>query len=284
MRDLLKAFGNFYIYSSVHIAICAGLLTLESYVILQIVIDLNVVLFVTFSTMSVYSLHRIVGMSKVKAFDDQGRYLVIKKFRHHILIYFIISSLAAAYCFFLLPKEKIIHLAIPGILTIAYVLPVMGSKKRLRDLPFIKIFLIAIVWTWLTLFLPTQYKNITLITLLTFERILFFIAITIPFDIRDFTVDGSIGVKTLIHQLGVKKSKILSQVLLTFGMIILAFLLAQKLINLPVFGGLISTYLCCIFLIRHSDEHKGDWFYGGLLDGTIGLRLVLILLYSYVLT
>ena len=86
MSDLIKAFGNFYIYSSVHIALCAGLLTFESYLLLQLPVDLNVVLFVTFSTMSIYSLHRLVGMSKVKAFEDQGRYKIIKKYKRDIKI------------------------------------------------------------------------------------------------------------------------------------------------------------------------------------------------------
>ncbi len=283
MWDLLKAFGHFYIYSSVHIAICAGLLTTESYLLLQLPIDLHVVLFITFSTMSVYSLHRLVGMSKVKAYEDQGRYKLIKKYKQHILIYFIISSIASGYYFLHLPFSKMQLLLIPGLLTLAYVLPVLKSRKRLRDLPLIKIFLIAFVWTWLTLFLPTDYARPTLLFWMAIERILFFLAITIPFDIRDLEVDSSIGVKTLVHQLGVKKSRLLAILFLLIGLILIIFMLAQMWITTPMFLGLLVTYLLCAMLIILSNEQKGDWFFGGLLDGTIGLRIIFIILFVYIL-
>ena len=278
MGDLLKAFGHFYIYSSAHIALCACLLTLESYLVLQLPIDLNVVFFVTFATMAVYSLHRLVGMSKVKAFDNQGRYKLIKKFKNHILIYFIISGIATSYFFFHLPTDKIIFLLVPGLLTLAYVLPILKSKKRLRDLPFIKIFLIALVWVWLSLLLPSNFNDRPLLLLLSIERLLFFVAITIPFDIRDILVDESIGVKTLVHHLGIKRSKTLAQILLLLAISIIIYMLAQSLISIAIWTGLSICYGFCSILIHFSDEQKDDWYFGGLLDGTIGLRFLLILL------
>lgn len=278
MRDILKAFGHFYIYSSVHIAICAGLLSIESYVVLGLPIDLNVVLFITFATMAVYSLHRLVGMSKVKAFENEGRYKLIKKYKHHILIYFIFSGMATAYYFFHLTLQQIIWLLFPTLLTLAYVLPVLKSGRRLRDLPFIKIFLIAIVWTWLSLVLPSSFQKSNLLILLVVERILFFVAITIPFDIRDKEVDASIHVKTLVHQLGIKKSKILAQSLLLLGFSTILFMLAQNLISLPICLGLSVCYLMSFVLIQWADDQKDDWYFGGMLDGTIGLRLIFILL------
>jgi len=283
VQNLLKAFGQFYIYSSVHIAICAGLLTLESYIVLDIDINLDVILFVTFATMSIYSLHRLVGMSKVKAFDHQGRYLLIKKFRHHILLYFLISALASAYYFLQLPKEKMVLLLIPGLITLAYVLPIFKNKKRLRDLPYLKIFVIAVVWAILSLILPAYDISNVFFPLLILERIIFFIAITIPFDIRDIEVDQSINVKTLVHLLGIRKSKKLAQVLLLLATAIITFLYLQDYISGSILLALLSTYLVCATLIFYSNATKGDWYFGGLLDGTIGLRVLLMGFFIYLL-
>lgn len=276
MWNLLKSLGNFYLYSSLHIAICAALLTFESFYVLNKEVQIHYVLFIGLSTMAVYSAHRLVGMSKVKAFDDQGRYKVIKKFRHHILVYFCISLLLASYFFFKIDFRQMLMLFTPVLLTAAYILPVFKSR-RLRDLPFIKIFLIAIVWTWLTLNMVGCDNDSSLCMYLSIERILFFIAITIPFDIRDLEVDRSISVKTLIHSLGINNSKFLAAGLIFICFFLMIYLGHNGLISSAYLYGLILTYLYVLVLIFFSRPGKADYYYGGLLDGSIGLRILLCL-------
>lgn len=226
--------------------------------------------------MAVYSAHRLVGMSKVKAFADQGRYKIIKKYRHHILVYFCLSIVLAGFFFFKIDFRQMIMLFIPVLLTAAYILPVFKSR-RLRDLPFIKIFLISTIWTWLTLNMVGCENTSTLCLILTIERILFFIGITIPFDIRDMDVDKSISVKTLIHSLGIKKSKILAIGLIAVCFFLIAYLKNLALITQAYFYGLLLTYIFVAILIFYSKPGKADYYFGGLLDGSIGLRIILCL-------
>jgi len=281
--NILKALGNFYLYSSLHISLCAALICIESYLILGIEIQWYYALYIGLSTMAVYSAHRLVGMSMVSAFSKQGRYRVIKKYRHHILVYFCLSFILAVFFFFELDFRQMVMIVIPAILTTAYVLPLFNSK-RLRDFPFIKIFLIAIVWTWLTLGMISTELFTPLCAILLIERVLFFLAITIPFDIRDVIVDESISVKTLIHKLGIKKSKLLALALVIICFCLISYLFFTGLINQSYFYGLSICYVYVAVLIYFSKQGRGDFFFGGLLDGSIGLRLVLYLSMVYLTT
>ena len=98
-----------------------------------------------FSTLFLYAIHRIVGLFKVQEFTDKGRYKVIAKFKSHIIIYAILAGMGSAYYFFKADLNVQMALIIPGLISLAYVLPFLNGKKRLRDLGTIKIFLIAIV-------------------------------------------------------------------------------------------------------------------------------------------
>jgi len=289
-KNYLKALGNFYLYSSLNISLVAALFTLESYLLFSCPVDWNYILFIFCSTMCLYSMHRIVGMQKVKAFEDQGRYKVIKKYKWHIIVYLIISCLVAAYCFFHLSLTTQVWLLVPSILAIAYSLPIFGNGNRLRDFNYIKIFLIGLVWSSLCFLVPMctneslviQLELKPLLWLLLIERVLFMIAITIPFDIRDQEVDGAIGVQTLIHKFGSSGAKKIAIGMLGLALLLILFLSFSGLISIQYFLSLILSYILAAVLIWLADPKIKDWYYSGILDGTIGIRCALFyLLYSF---
>ena len=81
----------------------------------------------------------------------------------------------------------------------------------LRTIPYIKIFLIAAIWTSSTMFLLLLENNQLInqnIILHLFTRFLFVFAICIPFDIRDIKYDN-IKLKTIPIVFGVSKSKLI---------------------------------------------------------------------------
>ena len=108
------------------------------------------------ATLVIYALHRIVGISKVTDLLDIERFHVIRTYQSHILLYAIIATAIGSIFFFYLNTQVQITLILPALLSVAYVLPFIGKKreKRLRDIHFIKIFLIAIVWAYVTVLLP----------------------------------------------------------------------------------------------------------------------------------
>ena len=86
----------------------------------------------------------------------------------------------------------------------------------LRDIPLLKIFIIAFYWTYLTIIIPVLVYNISFdsnLILNIIVRFLFVLAITIPFDIRDYSVDDS-SKKTIPQLIGLQKATILAVLIL----------------------------------------------------------------------
>lgn len=81
----------------------------------------------------------------------------------------------------------------------------------LRNIPGLKLFLIAFSWAGITVLFPLiqNYMSIRITDWITFiQRFLFVLVITIPFDIRDINYDNN-ELKTLPQQVGISKSKII---------------------------------------------------------------------------
>lgn len=241
--------------------------------------------FVGFSTLMLYALHRIVGLKKVRIFTDTGRYFVIEKFKKHILAYAFLGGIGALFCFFQLSWTLWAAMIIPAILSVGYVLPILGGKKRLRDLNQVKIFLVAVVWAWITVGLVVideslWQENTLSIFLLLSERTFFIFAITIPFDIRDLKVDAHTNVSTIPSRYGIPKAKALSTLLLAL-MVAMAFL--NWTIGFYTFNTLLALSISALstcFFIRYSDKVQDDYFFTGLIDGLMLLQFLLVLLLS----
>lgn len=240
--------------------------------------------FTFFGTLFLYALHRIIGMSKAHASFQFERYTVIVGHKRHIEIYAGIGAVVATICFFQLSFSTQLALIIPGLISLGYVLPILGNKKRLRDLNDIKIFLVAIVWAWITILLPAieygllPYQGIVLTFI---ERVLFIFAITLPFDIRDLQVDKQSTVRTLPAKWGVERTKNIATGMIGVSLIISIFCWHQFYYSIPILIALIITYLATIILIKKITPQRSDYFYTGLMDGTMILSGVLVGLFVY---
>ena len=158
--------------------------------------------------------------------------------------------------------------------------PFFGNKRRLRDFDQIKIYLIAGVWAFVTVFLPFlnsgQELNLAII-LMILERGLFIFAITLPFDIRDLNVDNHGDVKTIPAVIGIEKTKKLG-----YGILVLCLALALcnyylGLYDLKILIGLSISYLTSAWLISFSSTERHDYFYSALMDGTMIIQFLIVL-------
>jgi len=281
LNSKITALLNFYIYSSLHISIAATLFSIEIFYIFNLAIDWVFVGIVFSSTLFIYSIHRIIGIRKMKHFNEEGRFKVIKTFKSHILFYAGISLVFLI--FFLLQSSwSFILFLIPvGLISILYTLPIFPDSLRLRDFNFIKIFLIAFVWAYLGIWIcinasdPISFGILTAIFL---ERFFYIIAITLPFDIRDIEIDKSINVKTIANALELKRSYILIGGLLIASLI--CWILISTGLQIMNFSVLVCIVLS-IFLtwvaIHISKKKKSDYYYSGLLDGVIILRSLIVI-------
>jgi 4-hydroxybenzoate polyprenyltransferase len=277
-------------YSNIYIAIAAVAMTWQTQLILfgDFQIDkLSILVF--FATMFIYASHRLVGLFSVKHFLEEGRFKVINTYKNHIWIYTGIAFMGLIYAFFQVNFRLQLALVVPGLISLGYVIPFLGIKKgkkklRLRDLNWIKIFLIAVVWGYVTVILPVlEVRSISWSDLLILlERIIFIFMITLPFDIRDLKVDLFNKVKTIPAVYGIPKT--MKLVLLSF--IFLMILVTINYILIPpipkyfaLYGlwlSLISTYI----FIKISIYKIDDYYFTGLLDGTMWIQFICVWIFT----
>ena len=282
---LIRKIIDLFLYSNVYIAVAAVALTAQTQLILFGEFELDTLsVLVFFATMFIYASHRLVGLFSVKKFLKEGRFHIINTYKNHIWIYTGIAVIGLIYAFFQVSFRVQLALVLPGLISLGYVIPFLGLKKnrklRLRDLNWIKIFLIAIVWAYVTVILPIiEIRSVSWSDVLIFvERAVFIFMITLPFDIRDLKVDQYNNVKTIPAVYGIPFT--MKLVLASF--IFLLILASANYLFVPdspiyfaAFGlwlSLISTYI----FIRISIDKTDDYYFTGLLDGTMWLQFVCV--------
>jgi 4-hydroxybenzoate polyprenyltransferase len=154
----------------------------------------------------------------------------------------------------------------------AYEIKLKGKKKsNLRDIPGIKIFLIAIVWGLSCCILPyiqNDVWNSQIIWPITTAFSLYILAICIPFDIRDIELDEK-RKKTIPQLIGVQGSKILA-ILITISSYF------TLIMNLDFFSiGLLIGYILTIILIALSSKEKNELFFSFIMDGLLVVMPIL---------
>jgi 4-hydroxybenzoate polyprenyltransferase len=281
---------DFLLFSNLFIACCAVAQGLVTYYLLKLPPDNYVLAFVFFSTLIVYNLSMLLAKPKEPQKSPFKRVRWI--FSHHRLI--ISITLIAVLCIiplallYLSIQAKLL-MSFLGILAIAYNFPFLSvnhKKIGLRNLPGIKLFLIAFVWSVSCVLLPiveleTNY-GITIsfgeTILLIAKRFLFICAITIPFDIRDLFQDKLYELKTIPVMLGEKKAWLFCQALL--GAYLILLVAFTKTINLDVVGIALTIFLTG-WLIFKSNLKKNEYYYFFFLDGTMLLQFLILWGLSY---
>jgi 4-hydroxybenzoate polyprenyltransferase len=274
-------FINFLLYSNIYIAFCAVAMTAQTLYVFDIDIKTSSALLglVFFSTLVIYALHRLVSLSKVDKSLDVERFKVIGAYKEHIQIYAGLGILGGGVCFFCLNRPTQYALILPALLSLGYVIPFMGNKKlRLRDVHFIKIFLIAIVWSYVTVLLPFLEFKIAIGVRelgILLERILFIFVITLPFDLRDWEIDKKNQVRTIPATIGVKNT-----LRLALFILLLWALLFSTIYPLSIILALLISGLSTGLLVYYSPKQQHDYYFTALMDGTMLLQYILVLVFT----
>jgi len=282
----LSAFINFLLYGNFWIAFAAICSSWQTSFLLQSRFENHQLhIFIFFATLFLYSLHRYVGLKEVKSFSSEGRFLIIKKFKNHILAFALVASVASFFLFWTLPTEIQLALIPAALVSLSYVLPVLDANRRLRDLNFIKIFLIALSWAWISVILPAihleQFNN-PAIWIMFVERSFFILAITLPFDIRDLQLDAHSAVRTIPSWLGVRKTKIVANLLLVLSLFLAGWNYFNGFYKLGGFIAILLSLFISQILINNSSKEKHDYYFSGLIDGLIVLQFILVILFALI--
>jgi 4-hydroxybenzoate polyprenyltransferase len=165
----------------------------------------------------------------------------------------------------------------------AYVLPLLRTRNdrtRLREVGLWKIFLIAVVWSGITVILPAvhlrgldQFSDVTSWQLAV-ERGIFILAITLPFDIRDLVNDAKKGVRTIPSVIGWKPAVWLSEVLMV---VFLALVSLRLGIGNPLFIAYALSGLMTMTLLAVATPHRHDMYCSFWVEGTMMLQFAAVL-------
>lgn len=288
MKLFIK-FINFVLYSNLWIAIAAITMTAKTLFLLGLpFMEWTIIYgFVFSATLFIYAGHRVIGLQKSQAFKDKGRYKVIADHQSHIIAYAALGGIGTLFFATFLSWKTLGVMAIPGLISLGYIFPILFNKekKRLRDIDDVKIYFVALVWMVVSVVLPFVENEATdygFLIISCIETFFFVFAITIPFDIRDLSIDETNNVKTIPARIGAAKAKkIATSLLLISYILIIINIYCHNLTYLPSVYLLLPYsigYFITFLLICYSGRDKEDYYYTGLLDGTMILLPVLLIL------
>lgn len=264
---------QFFAYSNIWIGLGAATFTCQFYFITKNDINYWIVIFAFFSTLLTYTFQRYVKIIQDR-YPPSNRFIWMIKNKTFVKASMVISSFGATYALFKMNSILIttLFLFFMGFLSFFYVVKLPGKFNRnLRDIPSLKIFLIALVWSMMSCIIPyinLESPNHFPVELFFFAFIVI-LGLTIPFDIRDIDFDED-QKKTIPQILGERNSVYLAISLLVIGQIGLFILLSQVLFFSSI--GLVLT----IALIRGALRTKHDLYFSFFVDGLLILQPTLL--------
>ncbi|WP_306641688.1 hypothetical protein [Sanyastnella coralliicola] len=273
------------VYSNVWIALGAGLATWQTTAIIGLS-DSYLPWFVGISTLFTYNFQRLVKLNDRPEYITAGRNNWLFRNRVTLRVITALCALILLGLVWTLSPLTFLWLAIGGTLSLAYVVRLFSdskSKKALRDLPFIKIYLIGLVWAMATVILPIIEQDNELWQVdrlfLIIERFAFIIAITVPFEIRDMNLDRP-NMKTPAQLFGINGAKL-------YGLFWIV--VAGTVITLNFSDGVYTSYqlialwfslILSAVLIAASNPERDEMYFTGWVDGTIIIQAVAFYLLS----
>lgn len=272
------------IHSNIFISLAAVALTVSAQIQLGTHPQWHPCLFIIFfATLFEYNLHRLITVltNKEALRSEKHRWVNENLTAFYILIFvsvvgFVVVALMAS-------RKVLMTFAPIALVTLLYSVPVSKTRihlLRLREIPYLKIFVIAAVWSTSTVLLPVvqtpEFIERGQVAYLLMSRFFFVLAITIPFDIRDMEPDRAQQLKTIPILLGEKRSLRLSYLFLfIFGLISAVQYIPQKkwlfLCAICISGT--STFL----FLKLQYFRKLPFYHYGILDGTLLLQGLMIL-------
>jgi hypothetical protein len=262
------------VYSDIWIGVACAMQVAFTYLLIGHAPNVEVMLWAGLSTVAVYNWQRLIRVGGLvpEIYSDRHRW--IKRNRYALWLLFAASMAGAFYILVQFSDNFIRSVFLLSILAFFYTLPsnVGENWKGLRDLPYLKVFLIAVCWTGVTAFLPLLYEQVPswLSLPVLGERFIFILAITIPFDVRDLTYDSR-NKRTLPQVLGIRSA---------LGLAIVFGIVATVLVSYILYLGKHSSISCLVVLIGYlatlrfikgTTLDRSELYFTGLLDGMLVL-------------
>ncbi len=267
------------IYSNSYVAFVLSILTLSSYALVEnIEWRLYTVICVFLGSFILYNFHRLYKIDFIPEDQLSERHQWVLKRANPLKIS---MGLSLFVMMLLLPNfnaDTIVCLIPAGLISVGYTIPIVPTEtgwRRLRDIPFTKPLIISMVVSYLTLAFPvfeqwgfSELKHPVFVKLFA-ERMLFLLAVTIPFDMRDLLSDKASGLETLATEFGFVQTRNVGLFALLAWLLMLVWRLIALGFSWPqmIFGFVMFGYVFVCYLL--TTPKKQDLFYILAFEGSI---------------
>ena len=274
----IKTIFDFYINSSIHVALAIVAMSCITYLEFDISFDINVLSFIGFASITGYNFVKYFGLAKFHYRSLSNKLKLIQAFS---LISFLVM------CFFALQlnTSSLIAILIFGIVTFLYAIPLLPNrffvdkKKKLRSISGLKIYIIALVWAGVTVFLPlinSEFEINDDVVLSAVQRFMFVILLMLPFEIRDLNYD-SLKLATIPQRIGVKQTKVIG-LLLTFLLMSLEYF--KDNINIGHLISLAIIVLTTLLFLNFATKQQGKYYSAFWVESLPVCWVMLLLMFS----
>ena len=271
----LRLIFDFYVKSSIHLSICLLAFCTVSYITLDIDISFLILLNSFSATLVIYNYIKFFADNLNLGYEQTLSKKLIKTIT---IIFLIILILTIPFLNFV---TVAIGLAIFTI-TIAYVIPIFGLKKNIRNFGSIKILIVAICWSATSVLVPVAESQLFLdqkSIIVFFQRVFLIFACIIPFEIRDLKYDLS-ALQTIPQVYGIQKTKLFA----IFSLIVfLIFSFHLHIENRVFFFSelMVSLFVAC--LVIFSEKQQSKYFSSFFVESVPIVWLGLTIVFRYLL-
>lgn len=277
----MKKIVDWFLFTSSLTAICAvGLCMATERLINETIPALfnPLHVFVFGCTLWVYNMHHAVKKLTAK---KRNEITASRNWFRHTFSW-IAGMLMAIASMYELPGSVLGVCGILGFISLAYSLPLLpfSSRKRIREMGWLKILALALVWTIVTSVLPILYwhKAVTMFPYEIVLRLAFIFALCVIFDIRDIKTDGANNIRTLPQIIGLGNSyRLITSSIILF--VALSGLQYMRHPSLQRLCGAVITAGITLAVASHLRKHNSERAHLILGDGVMLLYSLLVLLW-----
>lgn len=270
-----KRLFEFYINSSIHVALAVCSLTWITLLNYKLPLDENILFFIFFASVTGYNFVKYFGLAKF--YHRQ-----LANWLKLIQIFSVCCFIGLCYFAFLLNPKTLIYIFSTAIITFLYAIPFLtkrlfiNNKYSLRGIKGLKIYVIALVWVGVTVFIPLINNNFRInfdVIITAFQRFLFIMVLMFPFEIRDMQFDN-LKLSTIPQKIGIKRTKVIGLLLLV-GFFFLEFFKDE--INSKSVTVLILISVITLLFLVFSEENRAKYYSSFWVEGLPILWLLLTL-------
>ena len=282
MISVLKKIFDFFVFSSLFIAVCAVLMVYQTCYLFSIPFSFALAGFVFSGSVCSYNFHWYLTPPTVEQPTEKEVWNISNKRIH--LILFILGLVGSAIFTFLLIQHWF-WLGVTAFVTFLYSAPKIpfGPFKHLRTIAVGKTIFLSAVWTHSSAILPLVLSHTKWLAshyLFVINRFFLIYAICILFDYRDRVEDKKEGIKSLITFLSERGINIL------FWCSLLVFLVTNVFLYVEGFSLVDSVALfvpgvIVAFLYKYSKNTPNDYLYYFILDGLMMFSAVLLFIFHF---